>query len=285
MKARLAPWLCAGLLAAVLPLAAQQPPASPRETTAARIERLLRELDSPRFAVRERAQKELGELEEKAFLPLKKAVVAAPSCEFKRRAEKLLERLAIYEPGGEVVGGLKLRLTADRDKVKPGETVKLTTAVCNMTDKPVTVQVGYSYMGHYFECGARLRRVVPAGPKDKGPTEVSGQWQVGFCGTGARPLFATVPPKSLLTYTAPATVIQKDGKTFLAFGPPGRPAGMHYLLLETPGGAAHALRVAHEVAPEQNRNPWRQPGQPAENLADFWSGKVRSNDVQLTVTP
>src|SRR5262249_51640576 len=156
------------------------------------------------------------------------------------------------------------------EKVKPGETVKLTTAVCNMTDKPITLQVGYSYMGHYFEGGARLCRVEPAGPKDKGPAEVSGKWCVGFCGTGAHPLFATVPPKSLISYTAPATVVRKDGKTFLGFGPPNRPAGTHYLLLETPPGAAHTLRVAHDITPEQNRNPWRQPAQPPENLADFW---------------
>jgi hypothetical protein len=285
MKGRLSPWFCAGLLAAALPLAAQQPAPATKETAEARIERLIRELDSPRFPVRERATRELGELREKAFAALKKALAARPSYECQRRILKLLEPLAIYEPGGEVVNGLKLRLTADRDTVKLGEAVKLTTAVCNMTEKPITVQVGYSPPGYYFACGARLRRVVPAGPKDKGPVELAGQWQVGFCGTGARPLFATIPPKSLLNYTLTGTVIQKDGKTFLSLGEvPGSP-GHRFLLLETPTGQAHTLRVAHDIRPEDNQNRWRRPEEPVENLADFWTGSLRSNDVLLTVTP
>jgi hypothetical protein len=92
MKAQLTLWLCAGLLAAVLPLAAQQPPTPPKETTEARIERLLRELDAPRFAVRDRATKELRELGEKAVAPLKKALAAPRSLEFERRIHRLLER-------------------------------------------------------------------------------------------------------------------------------------------------------------------------------------------------
>jgi len=285
MNTKLAPWLCAGLLAAALPLAAQQPARPNRETAEARIERLICELDSPRFAVRERATKQLAELREQAFLPLKKALTGSPSYELQRRVLNLLGPLAIYEPGGEVVGGLKLRLTADRDKVKVGEAVKLTTAVCNMTEKPITVQVGYSPTGYYFACGSRLHRVVAAGAKDKGPQELPPRWQVGFCGTGAQPLFITVPPKSLVNYEATATLTQKDGKTFLALGPNRLPDGKPYLLLDVPPGGAHTVRMALDIRREDNENKWRRPNEPAVNLADCWTGKLRSNDVRLTVTP
>jgi hypothetical protein len=91
MKARLAPWLCAGLLAAVLPLAAQPPSTPPGETTEARIGRLVRDLDSPRFKVRDRAMKELQQLGKEAVPLLKKALAARPSVELRRRAQILLE--------------------------------------------------------------------------------------------------------------------------------------------------------------------------------------------------
>jgi hypothetical protein len=92
MKAQLSLWFGPGLLVAVLPLAAQQPPTPIRETAEGRIERLLRELDAPRFQVRDRAMRELRELGDKAVAPLKKALAARRSAEFERRAQILLER-------------------------------------------------------------------------------------------------------------------------------------------------------------------------------------------------
>jgi hypothetical protein len=91
MKASRFPWLCLGLLTAVLPLAATEPLTSPGKPTEARIEKLLHELESPRYAERERAMKELRELGEKAVAPLKEALAAGRSAEFHRRARMLLE--------------------------------------------------------------------------------------------------------------------------------------------------------------------------------------------------
>lgn len=78
MKAKLSPWLCGALLVAVLPLAGQQPPIVAKETTEARIERLLRELDAPRFKVRDRAMGELRELGDKAVAPQRGIREAGP---------------------------------------------------------------------------------------------------------------------------------------------------------------------------------------------------------------
>jgi hypothetical protein len=295
MKPRLFPWLCAGLLAALLPLAAQQPPLSPKETTAARIQRLLRELDAPRFAVRERAMKELRGLEEQALTPLKKALTAAPSCEVQRRVETLLKRLAIYEPGGEVVSGLKLRLTPDRETVKTGETLKLTTTLANMTEKPIAVFLGSSTPGNAFSHGHALRRVAPAGPRGKDTAEFLPQVQHAGCGTGDYPLFATIPPTSVLRCEIAGTVIRKGGKTFLGLGQPVNVGGgkvEHFLLLETPAGEAHTLRVALEVRHRPEKIQLLERYLRSRNLpvppvppSGYWSGKVRSNDIRVTVAP
>src|SRR5262245_35125228 len=128
--------LTVGLFAVALPGLAAQGPVAPDAATEARIEKLIADLDSPRFPPRERAMRELVALEQAALGPLKKALRSPPSAEFECRARAILRTLAIYEPGGEVVGGLKLRLTADRTAVKAGETVTFTTTLCNMTDRP-----------------------------------------------------------------------------------------------------------------------------------------------------
>jgi hypothetical protein len=94
MLATLFPWFCGGLLAAVLPLAAQGPPPPPGGTIEAHIAGLIRELDSPRYAVRERAMRELGGLKEKTLAPLKQARAGRCSAEVARRIQILLDRLA-----------------------------------------------------------------------------------------------------------------------------------------------------------------------------------------------
>jgi hypothetical protein len=275
-------FLAAGLLAVLLPLAAAQPPAQRVGPAAPDVRKLLDDLDSPRFAVRERATKALLRLREKALAPLKNALAAPRSAEFARRAQAILRQLAIYEPGGEISNGLKLCLTADRDSVKVGESLKLTTTLCNMTEKPLTVRVGYSYCGNYFERGSTLRLVQPD-PKGK---ELLPQWQVGFCGTGAYPLYVTVPPRSVLAYTTAGAVLRKDNKTYLGTGAGG---GHHFLLLETPADKLDTLRMALEVTPEENRGlgHYRKSNLPVPAVTPeaCWNGKARSNDVRVRVLP
>jgi hypothetical protein len=288
MTAQLSLWLGAGLLAVGLPLTAAQQPLNPTgAATEARIKKLLDDLDSPRFAVRERATKEVLAMQERALGPLKRALASPRSAEFAQRARGILRQLAIYEPGGAVVGGLKLRLTADRDTIKPGEAVTLTTTLCNLTDKPLTVQVGFSTCGNYFACGSTVRRVVPAGPKDKGPKELVPDPQFGVCATGARLMFATIPPKGLVSYEVTAPILRKGEKTFLSLS--GGLSAPGYFLLEAPAGSTHTLRMALEIAPEDNI-PLEQAldpknARPPQPPPGHWSGKIRSNDVQVRILP
>jgi hypothetical protein len=271
--------LAAGLFALALPLLAAQPPAPADPAPQARIAKLLADLDSPKFPLRERATRELLALEQAAFEPLKKAMAAPPSAEFEHRARAILQTLVIYEPGGEVVNGLKLRLTADRTMVKIGERVMLTTMLANMTDRPMNIQYGYSTCGNYFACGSTLRQPLRLFGAE---WEASPQWKVGFCGTGAGPLFVTVAPRSMFVYQTPAAaLIQKDGKTVLALGQSG------YMALDTWGGT-HRLRMELTLTPEHARDRGFRNGsgiRPANEQAPFWSGIVRSNEIMLTVVP
>src|SRR5262249_40600760 len=58
-----------------------------------RVRRLLADLDSDRFAVRERASRELAAMGELVRAPLEKALAGQPSREARRRLEQLLEKL------------------------------------------------------------------------------------------------------------------------------------------------------------------------------------------------
>lgn len=72
-----------------------------------RIARLVRDLDSNAFAVRERASAGLEELGEEAAEALRAALAGKPSLEVRRRAEDLLERLKDKGPAPERWRGLR----------------------------------------------------------------------------------------------------------------------------------------------------------------------------------
>jgi hypothetical protein len=60
-----------------------------------RVERLLRELDSDQFSLREKAVQELEKLVELAEPALHKALAGQPTIELRRRIERLLEKLNV----------------------------------------------------------------------------------------------------------------------------------------------------------------------------------------------
>lgn len=65
-----------------------------------RIDQLLRDLSDSKFAVRERASRELARLEEQAFPSLDRYLKTSPSAEARRRIERLLSSLSKTPPPG-----------------------------------------------------------------------------------------------------------------------------------------------------------------------------------------
>jgi hypothetical protein len=77
----------------------QAPALSPGEHE--RVVRWLADLDSARFAVRERASAELARLGDMARPDLKKALADHPALEVRRRVERLLEKIEQRVPAGD----------------------------------------------------------------------------------------------------------------------------------------------------------------------------------------
>jgi hypothetical protein len=75
-------------------LKVQLPPAKRDANLTAKLEKLIADLDSDEFAVREKARAELAKLGLSAEPALKKALAAKPSLEVRRRIEALLEAMS-----------------------------------------------------------------------------------------------------------------------------------------------------------------------------------------------
>lgn len=144
MKAAILTGMSFIVLAGGAMLVAQQLSRPASEVQDERIARLLKDLDSEKFQARKQAEEELLQLGKPALDPLKRVLASKPSLELATRATRLLEKLAIHEDGGPVVNGLKVRLSADRAMVKPGDQFKFTTWLCNMTDEDLNLYIGYS---------------------------------------------------------------------------------------------------------------------------------------------
>jgi hypothetical protein len=241
---------------------------------AAQIPKWVRELDDEDFALREDAVRGLVGAEGRSLEPLKQALKTPGSLEFRRRAEAILRQLAIFEPGGEVVGGLKVRLTLDRDAARAGESVTFTAALANMTTQPMNLEVGFTTCGNYFECGSLLNRRGAKGG-DEPPN-----WCVGFCGTGAKAILATIPPRSVVEYRLPAQLVAKDGKLVLQLG--ASKFNMHVLDDTRPNTFCIVFKnqKAARGGPAGGKYTPTPPTQPE---AAYWTGTARSNAVILNV--
>lgn len=261
------------LLALVGQSVADQDQAAP---TREQIEKWVQDLDAPQFRVREQATQLLLGAKERALAPLHEAMKTNNSLEFRRRTAMILEKLAIYEPGGPVIAGLKVRLTIDRDAVRMGDTVVFTASLANMTDQPMNLEIGYTTCGNYFECGSVLCRTA-AGQKDSEP-----KWIVGFCGTGAKAILATLPAKSVKQFQIPAKLISKDGKPVLSLGKTA------YAIHPVEGKGPFTFQVVFErkgVPPKGPVGGKYTPDPPANPDAPYWNGLVRSNEISLKILP
>jgi hypothetical protein len=72
-----------------------------------RVRQLLADLTSERFAVREKARRELEALEEQAAPAFRRSLAANPSLEMRRRVERLLDRLQLPVTRPELIQSLR----------------------------------------------------------------------------------------------------------------------------------------------------------------------------------
>jgi hypothetical protein len=240
---------------------------SSKAPTSQQIEKWLRDLDDNNFAVREQAHRELLQLQERALAPLHAALKMPHSLEFRYRAEKILKALAIFEPGGEVVGGLKLRLTVNRDAVRLGEKVLFTIGLANMTDKSMNREIDNTPFGNFFECGALLHRRSADG-KDERP-----KWVVDFFTPEATVLLTTLSAKSVLQIQLPGKLIMQHGKVMLSLG------ASDCLVQPLDDKGPNTFRVVYQQQAGGVKLNTPSPDAP------YWNGLARSNDVVLKIVP
>lgn len=249
-----------------------------------RVAELIKDLDSNRFETRRQAHDELLKLGKPGLPGLKKALTTNPSLEVATRLKEIIRKLSIRDDAGAPAGDLQVRLVADKKSVKPGDAVKFTVTLFNLSEDDLNVQVGYTTCGNYFECGSAFRR-LEVGP-NKETKEVPAGCRVGFCGTGAGPIFDTLPGEGTVEFAVPATF----GKQPMAQpGQPEAPVGFwfgkhSYFVLTSPTEGSNTLRVALQVAPGADfRGLRREPFLPKNPKAPVWVGTVQSNDVQIKI--
>jgi hypothetical protein len=105
-----------------------------------RVARLIRELDDNKFETRRQAQEELLKAGKPSVPQLKKALAGNPSLEVAVRLREIIRKLAIHDDAGPAAGDLQVRLFADKKAVKPGELVKFTVTLFNLSDEDLNVQ-------------------------------------------------------------------------------------------------------------------------------------------------
>lgn len=258
------------------------------------LDQLVARLDSADFDTREGAYKKLVELGRAAVPAVRKALQTKQvSPELESKAKLFL---SLFDGGGEPVQGLKATLTTDKETLKLGDTFTLTTVLANLNDKPMKVYIGYSTSGVDVESGAAMHRleVVREGEQEKLKAEAV-KWQVGFCGTGAGPLFVVIPAKSIKTYTCEAIfarqplqnnaqAVRQDipdnpsitlGKQRYCFLPVTLNTEHRFcVILSATAEYYQARGFARDVAPEKDQQSVPAPVE--------WVGAMRSNEVKLT---
>lgn len=204
-----------------------------------------------------------------SVVPLKNALAVCQDPKVRARAERALAICAVDAP---VDNGVKVGLRVDRKEVKPGESVKLTATVCNVSDAPVAIHVGVSYSGSVLENGLSLQRLAADGEaKDQARFGA-----VGFCATGAQVLVEVLPPWSSKEFVTTAKY-QLQPKPDSRTGP-GPQLAINYVFLPVDpdaDGGKLTLRLRHEVDPAADKDFQSPKAKPD------WKGKLVSNTIEL----
>lgn len=232
--------------------------------------------------------------------------------EFMKRIAHVLQ----FVGGGEVVDGLRIRLSLDKQTIRPGETVHVTTTLMNLTDKPMQIEVGYTTSGNYFEAGSAFTNTFAPGSTGQAAPLKPASNLIGVCGTGAHAIVKTIEPMSTLSYKAPLTYAMtklppqrpvKQGeqpaqvkalkftKNMFVFYPVDTNGTVTFTVQRTNRDIRPKPQPKPQVKPQVIEGPGGvvriqpapvliQPAWPQAKIdADkpFWHGTMKSNTVQL----
>jgi len=261
-----------------------------------RVAWLIAKLESNEPRWQEWAADRLVEIGLPALQSLRAALADEQLAGYRERFQEVINRLAIYEPGaGELVNGLQLRLAADADAIRPGESVTFTTTVCNLEDEPMLLparQLAFFADGHAF-------RRVPETSGRAGDLELQPLADVPSAINALvlrrRMYFYrvsendSIPARSSRPFTMIAHLREENGRCFFQFGDDKTRR------LEVPAGGVARFRMAFKnedaeqmvivwsgssgarISPSGGRIAEKEPGR--------WTGTARSNDVLLRILP
>ncbi len=201
-------------------------------------------------------------------LPVLRAVLAqSRDPGVRARAERALPICEVTAPAEN---GLKTGLTADRTTLALGETVTLTTTLCNVGDRPIAIYLGMSYSGNVLENGLAVQALAPDGAAE--PARMA---PVGFCGTGAKPIVVPLQPYTSQRFTLTATLRPKgDPDDMVSHDGPHLRLG-HFVFLPVARDARIRLQLRHAVVPKDMVDI----GKP--DVPPDWQGTIQSNAVEL----
>ena len=250
---------------------------------------LIEELESDEIEIRDSAAATLKKLGQKACAAVEEALTSVRSAEARARLQDILGYLKVPHAGGTIVDGLRFQLIADKKEVRPGEGIPLKVVLWNISPRPRNLYVGYSTGGVDFVSGSAFEVLAP-----KEETPVKPRWHVGFCGTGAGPIFTTIPAYGSQTFETTITFFGPSEPKLLDAKDRPRTEKAHfafpsrYLSIEVPKGEVHRLRVRHEVTRDwqlqASGRGMRQAGKPPfDEKADPWTGTAWSNEVEIKI--
>jgi len=233
------------------------------------------QLDHRSYTVRERAQKSLIEAGQRTVNHLKDALASKKLVpEARTRLESALRTIRLNASDfGPPVEGLALRLATRTDTLRPGEQAELTVTIKNTSDHHIRTYTGMSYAGSRFQNGTALR-LLNVNENETMTNARKPEWNVGFCGTGARRLFLQLNPGEKKTYTFGLRYRRHDEeKRILEIinNEWGRNISVHPYF-SVPETGTVRLAVQHDVDEQHRQNsPTARP----------WTGNLTSGTVNI----
>jgi hypothetical protein len=228
------------------------------------VKKWIADLDSDKFATRQRASNALRALKLDALTPLEEALKEpGGSLERCRRVQRLIGEIKVFERDGEPVSGLRLTLMASNDTLGIGEQMTLRTTLTNVGKDKLHIRTGCQIAGDDFIDGGNLHCLSDY---LQAPEVLKGRPARGR-------EFVTLPPGASVQFLTSVTLRKSGQKDGLELD-----IGFGASVLELPAKGSIRLRVIHSVVLD------------AETLRLFavdpalrkaWTGTVRSNDVDV----